>query len=126
LTPVYEVVRTLALLGAHAAGVLAIETVFPAFRDTDGLTAWAGRARRDGFTGMLAIHPSQVDIINAAFTPSPEETGHARRVVALFEANPGAGTLSLEGKMLDAPHLAAARRVLSLADADERDQAAGA
>ncbi|MEQ1548950.1 MAG: CoA ester lyase [Chakrabartia sp.] len=112
-TPVYEVVRTLALMGAHAAGVQAIDTVFPAFKDSVGLAAYAARARRDGFTGMLAIHPIQVPIINAAFSASPEEIAHARAVVALFAANPGAGALSLEGKMLDAPHLKAAERLLS-------------
>lgn len=112
-TPVYEVVRTLALMGAHAAGVQAIDTVFPAFKDSVGLATYAARARRDGFTGMLAIHPAQISIINAAFSPSLEEIAHARAVVALFAANPGAGALSLEGKMLDAPHLKAAERLLS-------------
>lgn len=115
-TPVYEVVRTLALMGAHAAGVLAIDTVFPAFRDLDGLAAYAARARRDGFTGMLAIHPAQVPVINAAFTPSAEEVAHARAVVDLFAANPGAGALALNGQMLDAPHLKAAQRVLDRAE----------
>ncbi len=112
-TPVYEVVRTLALMGAHAAGVQAIDTVFPAFKDSAGLTAYAARARRDGFTGMLAIHPAQISIINAAFSASPEEIAHARAVVDLFAANPEAGALSLDGKMLDAPHLKAAERLLS-------------
>jgi citrate lyase subunit beta / citryl-CoA lyase len=112
-TPVYEVVRTLALMGAHAAGVLAIETVFPAFKDAAGLAAYAARARRDGFAAMLAIHPAQIAIINAAFTPSEAEVAHARAVVALFEANPGAGALALDGKMVDAPHLAAARNLLA-------------
>ncbi len=112
-TPVYEVVRTLALMGAHAAGALAIDTVYPAFRDLEGLAAYAARARRDGFSGMLAIHPAQVPIINVAFTPSAQEIAYARAVVALFAANPGAGALSLDGKMLDAPHLTAAQRVLA-------------
>lgn len=112
-TPVYEVVRTLALMGAHAAGVAAIETVFPAFKDLDGLAAYTARARRDGFNGMLAIHPAQVPVINAAFTPTPAEVEHARAVVALFAANPGAGALALDGKMLDAPHLAVAQKILA-------------
>lgn len=117
-TPVYEVVRTLALMGAHAAGVAAIETVFPAFKDSDGLAAYTARARRDGFGGMLAIHPAQVPVINAAFTPSAAEIDHARAVVALFAANPGAGALALDGKMLDAPHLTAAQKLLVRAGAD--------
>lgn len=112
-TPVYEVVRTLALMGAHAADVLAIDTVFPAFRDAEGLAAYAARARRDGFNGMLAIHPAQIETINAAFTPSAAEIAHAEAVVALFAANPGAGALALDGQMLDAPHLKAAERVLA-------------
>ncbi|MDX2211398.1 MAG: CoA ester lyase [Sphingopyxis sp.] len=112
-TPVYEVVRTLALMGAHAAGVLAIDTVYPAFKDLDGLAAYAARARRDGFNGMLAIHPAQVPVINAAFTPTADEVARARAVVDLFAANPGAGALALDGKMLDAPHLKAAQHILA-------------
>ncbi|MBC2651655.1 CoA ester lyase [Novosphingobium flavum] len=112
-TPVYQMVRTLALLSGHAAGVPAIETVVPDFRDLDALAAYAARARRDGFTGMMAIHPAQVPVINAAFTPSPEELDHARRVVAAFAADPGAGALQLDGRMIDAPHLKAAQRLLA-------------
>jgi citrate lyase subunit beta/citryl-CoA lyase len=115
-TPVYEIVRMLALMGAHAADVLAIDTVYPAFKDLDGLAAYAARARRDGFNGMLAIHPAQVPVINAAFTPSAEELAHARAVVDLFAANPGAGALALDGKMLDAPHLKSAKRILAQAE----------
>jgi citrate lyase subunit beta / citryl-CoA lyase len=111
-TDPYKVVRALTLFGAHAAGVLAIETVYPDFRNLDGLAAYAARGRRDGFSGMMAIHPTQVPVINAAFSPSEAELDHARRVVALFEANPGAGALQLDGRMVDAPHLKAARRVL--------------
>ena len=114
-TPPYQVVRALTLFGAHAAGVPAIETVFPAFRDLDGLAAYAARGARDGFTGMMAIHPTQVAVINAAFTPSDAAVAHARAVVAAFAANPGAGALSLDGKMIDAPHLKQAQRILSLA-----------
>ena len=114
-TPVYETVRSLALLGAHAAGVPAIETVYPAFRDLAGLAAYAARGRRDGFTGMMAIHPDQIAVINAAFTPSPEEIAAARRVIAAFAAEPGAGALQLDGRMIDRPHLVAAERVLARA-----------
>jgi citrate lyase subunit beta / citryl-CoA lyase len=112
-TAPYEVARSLLLFGAHAAGVPAIETIYPAFRDGDGLKAYAARGRRDGFTGMMAIHPSQVPIINAAFTPSQADLAWARRVVELFDLNPGAGVLSLDGKMVDAPHLMHARRLLA-------------
>ena len=114
-TDPYRVVRALTLFGAHAAGVPAIETVYPDFRDLDGLAAYAARGRRDGFTGMMAIHPAQVPVINAAFSPSEAELAHARAVVALFDAHPGAGALQLDGRMVDAPHLKAARRLLATA-----------
>ena len=92
-----------------------IETVFPAFRDLEGLSRYAARARRDGFTGMMAIHPAQVSVINDAFTPSEADVAHARAVVAAFEAAPGAGALSLDGRMIDRPHLVQAQRILAAA-----------
>jgi citrate lyase subunit beta/citryl-CoA lyase len=111
------------LFGAHAAGVPAIETVYPDFRDLDGLAAYAARASRDGFTGMMAIHPAQVPVINAAFTPTADQVAHARRVIEAFAANPGAGALALDGKMVDAPHLKAAERLLARAgDPDPRGE----
>jgi len=110
--PPYELARSLCLFGAAAAGVQPIETVYPAFKDADGLAAYAARARRDGFTGMMAIHPAQIDVINAAFTPSDSEIAYARAVIAAFEANPEAGVLQLDGKMIDRPHLVQAQRVL--------------
>ena len=114
-TAPYQLARSLTLFGAHAAGVPAIETVYPDFRDLDGLAAYAARGRRDGFTGMMAIHPAQLPVINAAFTPSADEIARARAIVDLFAANPGAGALQLDGRMVDAPHLKAARAVLALA-----------
>lgn len=114
-TPPYEMVRTLALMGAHAAGVAAIETVYPAIRDADGLAAYAARGARDGFTGMMAIHPTQVAAINAAFTPGEQALADARAVVAAFAAAPGAGALQLNGRMIDAPHLKQARALLARA-----------
>lgn len=116
-TPPYELARSLCLFGAAAAGVAPIETVYPAFRDLEGLTAYAARARRDGFTGMMAIHPDQVPVINAAFTPSEAEVAQARAIVAAFEASPGAGALSLDGRMIDRPHLVQAQRTLAAAGA---------
>jgi citrate lyase subunit beta/citryl-CoA lyase len=116
-TPPYEIARAFTLFGATAAGVAPIETVYPAFRDLDGLAAYAGRARRDGFTGMMAIHPDQVAVINAAFTPTEAEVAHARAIVAAFAANPEAGALSLEGRMIDRPHLVQAQRILAQAEA---------
>jgi len=110
-----EVVRSLALMAAHAAGVSAIETVYPDFRDLDGLAAYAARGARDGFTGMMAIHPDQVAAINRAFTPSPAQIAASRAIMEAFAANPNAGVLAIDGKMVDAPHLAQARRLLERA-----------
>jgi len=112
-TPPYELARSLCLFGAAAAGVAAIETVYPAFRDIEGCAVYAARARRDGFTGMMAIHPAQIAAINAAFTPSEAELAYARAVVAAFEAAPEAGALALDGKMIDRPHVLQAQRLLS-------------
>lgn len=108
----YKIVRTMALLAAKAAGVDAIETLHANFRDMAGLTRAARAAQREGFAGMLAIHPDQVAPINAAFTPSPEDVAHAKKVVAAFAS--GAGVASLDGKMLDQPHLKQAKQVLKL------------
>lgn len=113
----YELARTMTLLGAATAGVAAIETIQGDFRDLDGLKARAEKVRRDGFAGMLAIHPAQVDVINAAFSPSEEEVAEAREIVALFDANPGAGTIGWKGGMLDRPHLSRAKHLLAQVDA---------
>ncbi|QCJ00769.1 HpcH/HpaI aldolase/citrate lyase family protein [Agrobacterium larrymoorei] len=114
LTPPYEMVRALTLFGAHAAGTLAIETVYPDFRDARGLELYALNARRDGFTGMMAIHPSQVPIINKAFLPTAKEVLRAREIVGAFEAEPDKGVLQIDGKMVDRPHLKQAQRILKM------------
>ena len=111
----YELARSLCLLGAATAGVAAIETIQGDFRDLEGLKARAEKVRRDGYRGMLAIHPAQVDVINAAFTPSEEEIAAAKEVVELFAANPGVGTIGYKGAMLDRPHLARAQLLLKQA-----------
>jgi citrate lyase subunit beta / citryl-CoA lyase len=109
----YELARSLCLLGAAAAGVAPIETIQGNFRDLDGLRRRAEKVRRDGYRGMLAIHPAQVDVINAAFTPTVEELAAAREIVELFAANPGVGAIGYRGAMLDRPHLARARALLA-------------
>lgn len=114
-TSPYEVVRSLSLFGAHAAGVPAIDTVFPRIGEAEALAVYVSRARRDGFSGMLAIHPSQVAVINSGFTATPQELVHAVAVVEAFAASPAAGVVSLDGKMLDRPHLLQAQRILSQA-----------
>ena len=111
----YRLARTLCLAGAVAAGVQPVDGVFADFKDDQGLRAEAEAAAREGFTGKLAIHPAQVPIINAAFTPSADEIRHAEEIVAAFEAHPDAGVLSVGGKMVDHPHLVQAKRVLERA-----------
>lgn len=111
----YQLARSLCLFAAGAAEVAAIDTVFTDFRNHEGLLTYAENARRDGFSGMLAIHPAQVDVINRAFEPTAEELERARQIVDLFEQNPGAGTVGLDGKMVDRPHLVQAQRLLQRA-----------
>ena len=113
--PLYELARSLCLIAAAAAEVPAFDTVFTDYRDAEGLAGYASNAARDGFVGMLAIHPAQVETINEAFSPRAEDVERAERIVALFEANPGAGALGLDGEMIDRPHLVQARRIIALA-----------
>jgi citrate lyase subunit beta/citryl-CoA lyase len=114
-TAPYELARSLTLFAAAAAGVRPIETVYPDFRDVEGLAAYARKAARDGFTGMMAIHPSQIAIINDAFSPSGDALAAARSIVAAFDSRPGSGVLQIDGRMVDAPHLKQARRLLEQA-----------
>lgn len=107
--------RNLCLVAAAAAGVPAIDTVYTDFRNLDGLERDAKEAARDGFAGKAAIHPDQVAIINAAFTPDAEEITRARRIVQAFKDNPGAGAVGLDGSMVDRPHLVIAERTLERA-----------
>jgi len=111
----YKLARSLCLLGASGAGIAAIDTLWSNFKDPEGLLADSKAARRAGFSGRIAIHPDQVDIINQAFTPDENELAFARRVVDAFAAADGAGTLQLDGKMLDRPHLTQAQQLLALA-----------
>ncbi len=115
-TDVFRYARTVTLLGAAAAGVEAVDTVYVDFRNTQGLQRECREAVRDGFSGKMAIHPAQVAIINTAFTPSVEAIDRANRIVELFAAaGDNAGVLSLDGQMIDQPHLKQAHRILSRA-----------
>ncbi|GAA4035263.1 HpcH/HpaI aldolase/citrate lyase family protein [Parerythrobacter jejuensis] len=111
----YELARSLCLLGACHAGVQPVETIHADFRNLDGLETRARDVKRQGYTGMLAIHPAQVEVINRVFTPSEEELAAAQQIVDIFAANPGAGTIGHEGKMLDRPHLDRAKGLLRAA-----------
>jgi len=112
LTEPYRIARAMCLFGAAAAKVSAIETIYVNFRDTEVLRKDTELARRDGFTGRLAIHPAQVPVINEVFTPSTAQIEKAKAIVAAFEAKPGAGTVGMDGKMYDRPHLARAQALL--------------
>jgi citrate lyase subunit beta/citryl-CoA lyase len=109
----YQVARAQCLFAATAAEVWPIDTIYADFRDLDGLERECRRSRRDGFLGRLAIHPEQVATINRSYTPSEAEIARARRIVDGFADNPGAGTIGIDGKMVDIPHLKAAQKTLA-------------
>jgi citrate lyase subunit beta/citryl-CoA lyase len=113
--PPYQLARSLCLFAAAAANIPAIDTVYTDFKDPEGLEKYASRSRRDGFRGMLAIHPDQVGTINRAFMPDAADIARAKEIVALFEKNPQAGTLSLRGRMVDRPHVVQAQKILQMA-----------
>ena len=115
LTFTFQLARTTCLLAAAALGLPALDTVYTNFRDPAALGRELEHARRDGFSGKLAIHPDQIAAINAAFTPSAAEREHAQRVVAAFAAAQGSGVASLDGQMIDRPHLLQAERILAAA-----------
>ena len=113
LTEPYRLARAICLLGATAAKVPAYETIYVDFRNADALRRDTEEARRDGFAGRLAIHPAQIPVINAVFTPGPEQIARAKAIVAAFAAKPGAGTVGIDGKMYDRPHLTRAQALLA-------------
>ncbi|MFZ0845477.1 MAG: CoA ester lyase [Pseudolabrys sp.] len=113
LTEPYRLARNMCLFGAAAAKLPAIETVYVDFRNTEGLRRDTQEARRDGFTGRLAIHPAQVPVINEVFTPTPQEIENAKRLIAAFAAKPDVGAVGIDGKMFDRPHLIRAQRLLA-------------
>ncbi len=109
----YQIARTMCLFAASSAGVAPLDTLYTDFRDAEGLERDCKRARRDGFTGRIAIHPDQIAIINRCFSPSAEDIAEAQMIVDAFAAQPDAGTLGIGGKMYDIPHLKAARKTLA-------------
>ena len=115
-TQPYRVVRSLCLFAAAAAEVARIDTLYADFRDPDGLEASCLASQRDGFTGRIAIHPDQVETINRCFSPSADDLAQAKRIVAAFDADPGIGTIGIDGKMYDIPHLKLARRIVAAAE----------
>lgn len=114
-SPLYTLANSLCLCAAAATGVPAIDTLHADFRDADGLAAACRASRRRGFRGRIAIHPDQVVVINEAYSPTAAELAHAQRIVDAFAAQPEAGTLSIDGVMVDKPHLTQALRTLDQA-----------
>lgn len=115
LSPLYALANSLCLCAAASAGVPPIDTLHADFRDPEGLAKACRASRRRGFRGRIAIHPDQVAVINEAYTPTEAELTHARRIVDAFAAAPEAGTLSIDGVMVDTPHLTQARETLRMA-----------
>lgn len=112
-TPPYQLARTLCLLAATAASVIAVDGVYVDFRDAKGLEAEAVEGQRQGYSAKAAIHPDQIEVINRVFTPSSESLEWANKVLAAFAANPGAGVVNMDGKMVDIPHFKAATRIVA-------------
>ncbi len=112
-TDVFRMARALAILGASAAEVAAIDTVYIDYRNEDGLARECVEAARDGFTAKLAIHPAQLPTINRVFTPSVEAIDQAEQIIAAFAADPSAGVIGIDGKMFDRPHLKRAERLIA-------------
>ncbi|MBN8945244.1 MAG: CoA ester lyase [Rhizobiales bacterium] len=112
-TEPFRIARSLCLFGAVAAGAQPIDTVFPAFRDSEGLRLECEEARRDGFTAKMAIHPAQVPVINAVFTPTAQAIAEAQAVIDAFAAQPDAGVVNIGGEMFDRPHLTRAERLIA-------------
>jgi citrate lyase subunit beta / citryl-CoA lyase len=113
----FKLARTVNLMASVAAGVTAYDTVYPDIKNVEGLRSEARDARRMGYGGKIAIHPDQVAILHEVFTPSAQEIDWAQRVIATFRDNPGSGVLTLDGKMLDRPHLVLAQRLMARAGA---------
>jgi len=106
-------------VAARAAGVASLDSPFVRFRDSEALEQDSRQARRLGYTGKFAIHPSQLDIINQAFSPSPEEVSYAQQVVEVWsraEAE-ARGSVDLDGRMIDVPVLKRAQNLLAQAEA---------
>lgn len=118
----YQLARAQCLFAAGAAEVTAIDTLYADFRDDTGLEKSCRISRRDGFFGRIAIHPDQVDTINRCFSPSEEDVAHARKIADAFAANPGAGTLGIDGKMYDIPHLKSALKILAAAQTNRAQE----
>jgi citrate lyase subunit beta / citryl-CoA lyase len=116
-TDPYRLAKSLCLFAANAAEAVPIDTVYTSFRDLDGLRLESESSRRDGFMAKMAIHPAQVAVINAVFTPTEQAVARARRIVDFFSANPDAGVTGIDGEMIDRPHVRRAQRILAAARA---------
>jgi len=114
---VFGFVRSYCLLAAAAAGVQPIDSVYTDIRDIAGLCRESETAADMGFTGKLTIHPDQIEVVNAAFTPSSEEIERAESLLQAFEEHRRSGKMAFtfEGSMVDVPHLKHAEQLLAVA-----------
>jgi citrate lyase subunit beta / citryl-CoA lyase len=112
-TPLFAHARTMVLLGAAAAKIIAIDGIFADFKNETALQKECSEAFRDGFTGKMAIHPAQIATINETFTPSNAELAQARDIIQAFASAGNTGVINLEGRMLDRPHLRLAERIIA-------------
>jgi len=112
----YRLARDMCLIGAAAAEVAAIDTVYTDIENLAGLELETRTARRDGFSAKAIIHPKHVDIVNAAFEPTAAERAWAVKIVEAFASNPNLGTLRVDGRMIDKPHLRAAKKILGMTE----------
>jgi citrate lyase subunit beta/citryl-CoA lyase len=117
----FQMARSLCLFAAASAGVAAVDAVYTDFRDMAGLEAEARVAAETGFSGKAAIHPGQIEVINRVFTPDAAALEWAEAVMAAFAGNAGTGVASLNGKMLDRPHLRLAERLIARAGHSARN-----
>jgi len=110
----FRLARDLCLISAAATGVVAIDTIATDIDDLAALKDEAVAARHDGFLAKAVIHPKHVDVVNAAMSPTEDEVVWARKIIKAFGDNPNSGTVRLDGKMIDKPHLRAAEKILGL------------
>jgi citrate lyase subunit beta / citryl-CoA lyase len=110
------------VLAAHAYGIDVLDGVYNDIADMEGFVAECAQGRDMGFDGKTLIHPSQIEPCNAAFSPSPEESAQARRIIEAFDRpeNRGKGVVQIDGRMVERMHADIARRTVAIAEAIEK------
>jgi citrate lyase subunit beta/citryl-CoA lyase len=120
--PVFRTVQSLCLIGAATGGIGAVDAVWTDLGDLDGLRRECELSAAMGYVGKITVHPDQIDVVNAAFTPSPELVAESSELLVAFadHERSGSGAFRFRGQMVDAPHLERARRTLAQADRPDR------